>query len=506
MSMELYVWQADFDLLSIDFKCLQFLAACKFCALPVTIIHSAKPSSSPTGEFPYFKVIDNRGQISEQITEFPKFVEFLRKCAFQLVLDSDLTELQKAEVEAYQCLLKKTLYPAMAHIMWKDDANYSTVTHKWFSSVMSFPRNFVYLERKRNKEINYVKAVNLTDINIIKHAMRTITNLSNKLGDKKYFFGDKPTSIDALIFGYLGPLLKLPVPSDRLQIHLLACSNLVRFVESILSIYLVIPEEQRKMAQLDKKEWLARKVEAQKDAHNKKKIIKDKKEVKAAAENSSMREVVIFGIGAIILSVAFAVHTGILVFDDDMAPQKNHPWHTVTTAAWRKYPNPSNGNVIGMDVLSQKIDNNVLKSERILQSHFSVPGWAAKLTGFSGTQYSHEYTEIDPNSKYMSLLTRNLNGSSFMHINEKLTYVPHPSDPEKTILKQEASVDVSLPAFTDTCEKAFLHTYSTNAVKGRKGMEWVIDIIKKEYTELTNLFETEVAEISDKVMNAFRHN
>jgi hypothetical protein len=40
------------------------------------------------------------------------------------------------------------------------------------------------------------------------------------------------------VFGYLAPLLKLPLPSDRLQQHLKSCPNLMRFVESIISIYL----------------------------------------------------------------------------------------------------------------------------------------------------------------------------------------------------------------------------------------------------------------------------
>uniref|UniRef100_A0A0N4ZMG3 PRELI/MSF1 domain-containing protein n=1 Tax=Parastrongyloides trichosuri TaxID=131310 RepID=A0A0N4ZMG3_PARTI len=159
----------------------------------------------------------------------------------------------------------------------------------------------------------------------------------------------------------------------------------------------------------------------------------------------------------------------------------DHPWHTVVAAAWRKYPNPLNNAVTGMDVLSQNVDGSTLKSERILQSQFSVPGWAARITGFSGTQYSHEYSEVDVDKKEMNLLTRNLNGSSFITVDEKLIYRPHPTDPNKTILKQEASVSVNLPAFTDTCERAFLSTYSSNAEKGRKGVEWVIDQIKKEY-------------------------
>ncbi|KAI6203440.1 PRELI/MSF1 domain-containing protein [Aphelenchoides besseyi] len=173
----------------------------------------------------------------------------------------------------------------------------------------------------------------------------------------------------------------------------------------------------------------------------------------------------------------------------------DHPWTTVVNAAFRKYPNPMNGAIKGIDVVDQNIDAGVLKTERVLQSHFHIPSWATKLTGFSGTQFSREYTEIDPANRVMTLSTRNLNGMNFMRVDERLTYTPDPSNPSRTVLKQEASVVVNLPAFTDYCEKAFINVYQTNALKGRSGVEWVIDQLKREYNTVTNKVSTEVHEM-----------
>lgn len=181
----------------------------------------------------------------------------------------------------------------------------------------------------------------------------------------------------------------------------------------------------------------------------------------------------------------------------------DHPWETVVHAAFRKYPNPMNRAVTAIDVVSQDVDKGVIKSERLLQSQFSIPSWATKLTGFSGIQYSHEYTEIDPKKRLMTLATRNLNGISFMRVDERLTYLPDPSDSQKTILKQEASVSISLPAFTDYCEKAFMNVYQANALKGRTGVEWVIESLKREYNEITSKVSSEVHDLSDKVMSRF---
>ncbi|CAI4233039.1 unnamed protein product [Auanema sp. JU1783] len=180
-----------------------------------------------------------------------------------------------------------------------------------------------------------------------------------------------------------------------------------------------------------------------------------------------------------------------------------HDWQTVVNAAWRKYPNPCNSGVTAMDIVSQKVEEGVIHSERVIQSHFHIPSWATKLTGFSGTQYSHEYSTIDPQKKTMSLTTRNLNGGSFLRCDEKLTYQPHSSDPSKTILMQEAIVTITLPAFADYCEKTFLNVYSTNANKGRKGIEWVIDHLKREYNEISDKFSSEVHGMSEKVRHAW---
>ncbi|VDN02626.1 unnamed protein product [Thelazia callipaeda] len=154
----------------------------------------------------------------------------------------------------------------------------------------------------------------------------------------------------------------------------------------------------------------------------------------------------------------------------------DHPWDTVARAAWRKYPNPMNCAITGIDILSQFLHiNGSLRSERIIQSRFSIPTWVTTLTGFSGTQYSYEVTEINPTKKEMTLVTRNMNAGRFLRVDERLIYKPDPLDEKRTILQQEAVVNVDLPAFAGYCEKTFLNIYETNARMGRKGLEWVID-------------------------------
>jgi len=50
-------------------------------------------------------------------------------------------------------------------------------------------------------------------------------------------FGKTPSSLDALVFGYLAPLLKAPLPSPQLQNHLRQCDNLVNLCNAVLNNY-----------------------------------------------------------------------------------------------------------------------------------------------------------------------------------------------------------------------------------------------------------------------------
>jgi len=183
----------------------------------------------------------------------------------------------------------------------------------------------------------------------------------------------------------------------------------------------------------------------------------------------------------------------------------DHPWETVVHAAWRKYPNPINPAVSGIDVLNRRVaEDGVLHSERVIETSFNIPSWVTGLIGLTNPNYSHEFSEVDRNNREMTLKTINLNCTNFVSVDEKLTYKPHPQDSSKTVLEQETIVTVRGVPLVDYCEKLFLSTYESNAKKGRQGIEWVIDNIKREYEEISTKLSHEVIGLSDKLTNELR--
>ncbi|VDL79700.1 unnamed protein product [Nippostrongylus brasiliensis] len=283
--MELHVWPADFGLPSIDVKCLQFLACSKMCASPVSVVHTASPWNSPTG----------------------KFVDVLKKSGQEVVIDAELTPSESSQIDAFDCFLQEHVYPAVMHTFWADDLNYNTVTHYWFSSRLSFPYNLYYMERRRKRILRLLSEKNVSTI--MKDGLQALNLLSSKLGDNKFFCGNKPSSLDALVYGYLAPLLRLPLPNDRLQLHLRACPNLVRFVELVTSIYFPPSDDQQRQQKAERKMWEARLQKAEKLKEAEKVATA---EAKLVQEDLPLRDTILFGLGALTLSLLFALHSGII--------------------------------------------------------------------------------------------------------------------------------------------------------------------------------------------------
>ncbi|KAK6013167.1 Metaxin-1-like family protein [Ostertagia ostertagi] len=211
------------------------------------------------GEYPI--LYDKTNQV-KMTTDFDKFVDMLRKSGQEVVIDAELTPSERSQIDAFNCFLQEYINPAVMHTFWGDDLNYNTVTHYWFSSRLSFPYNLYYLEKRRKRIQRLLSEKSVSSI--MKDGLQALNLLSSKLGDNKFFCGNKPSSLDALVFGYLAPLLRLPLPNDRLQLHLRACPNLVRFVEQVASIYLPPSEEQLRLQKGERKMWEGRLQKAEK--------------------------------------------------------------------------------------------------------------------------------------------------------------------------------------------------------------------------------------------------
>ncbi|XP_057382495.1 PRELI domain containing protein 3A isoform X6 [Balaenoptera acutorostrata] len=94
-----------------------------------------------------------------------------------------------------------------------------------------------------------------------------------------------------------------------------------------------------------------------------------------------------------------------------------HPWDTVIKAAMRKYPNPMNPSVVGVDVLERSVDSRGrLHSHRLLSTEWGLPGLVRAILGTSRTlTYIREHSIVDPVGKKMELCSTNVSNGHDDH-------------------------------------------------------------------------------------------
>lgn len=104
-----------------------------------------------------------------------------------IVLDGDLTPSQRSEFAVYSSYLRNKLYPVLLHLLWDDKSNYGTVTHQWYSSMITFPWSMFYLEKRRKHAQSFLKAFGKNENTLIKDGLQVILISSFPL---KYIFLD----------------------------------------------------------------------------------------------------------------------------------------------------------------------------------------------------------------------------------------------------------------------------------------------------------------------------
>ncbi|XP_051467729.1 PRELI domain containing protein 3A isoform X1 [Apus apus] len=168
-----------------------------------------------------------------------------------------------------------------------------------------------------------------------------------------------------------------------------------------------------------------------------------------------------------------------------------HPWDTVIKAAMRKYPNPMNPCVVGVDVLDRSLDNQGrLHSHRLLSTEWGLPSIVKAILGTSRTlTYIEEHSVVDPVEKKMELCSTNITLTNLVSVDERLVYTPHPENPDKTVLTQEAIITVKGISLSSYLESLMANTISSNARKGRDALEWVISKLNTELEELKSTRE-----------------
>lgn len=180
----------------------------------------------------------------------------------------------------------------------------------------------------------------------------------------------------------------------------------------------------------------------------------------------------------------------------------DHNWENVVRGQFMKYPNPHNQAVLATDVIDRKLDHKtgVLHSHRIIASDWGLAAWVQSLIGANRTCYAHEYSTVNPNTRELEMTSVNLTFCSFVAMKEKMSYKPHPDDPDnRTLMRQETEVTVQGVPLTSYMESLIVNTVSANSSKGKIAIDWIVDKLPTADSATLDKFKVEVADMKHLV-------
>lgn len=188
---------------------------------------------SPSGEVPFLQI----GKLV--ISEFEPIVSHIQARGFSL--SQHLSEEEQADMKAYLAMMQNMVVNAELYFTWYDETMWNQVTKKRVASPFVWPVSYVLPLQKRRKQCQRLKALGLSSkspTEIVESIKVCLLALTEKLGDQRYFFGDKPTELDALVFGHIYTLVTTTLPCRELTEALQGFPKLIKFAQMIDKKYI----------------------------------------------------------------------------------------------------------------------------------------------------------------------------------------------------------------------------------------------------------------------------
>ncbi|XP_046683165.1 metaxin-2-like [Homalodisca vitripennis] len=198
-------------LLPDNASCLSVQAFLRMCNLKYEVVYKKNAENmSPSGRVPFIKC----GAFI--ISELEPLTSFVANKGISLT--GGLDNVQKADMRAYMSLIITVLANAENYLTWVDRDTYNQVTKVRYGSVHPWPLNWLLTRQKRHmilKRLNALGWLDKTIEQVYDEVDSCCTALSERLDDNKYFFGDKPTELDAMVFAHVFTILTTPLPSNQ---------------------------------------------------------------------------------------------------------------------------------------------------------------------------------------------------------------------------------------------------------------------------------------------------
>lgn len=186
---------------------------------------------SPKGKLPFI----TDGDITIADSQF--IIAYLQE-KYQVDLDSHLSDKEKAIAHLIGKSLDESLYWCLVYSRWIKEDSWLQVKEPFFGS-MPFPLKAIVptIARKGVRAaLNKQGFGRHTEEELLSISNESFKSLSVLLGENIYFFGDKPSTFDAIAYAFLCEFITVSLDNNFNELAR-SYSNLVNYCENITATY-----------------------------------------------------------------------------------------------------------------------------------------------------------------------------------------------------------------------------------------------------------------------------
>jgi len=202
----LHQYPGCWELSSLSPFCVKVETYLKLAEIPHKVVIENNPRRGPKGKMPVLKDGD------KVIPDSSFILEYLKN-KFGDTLDAHLTAEQQALATAVRRMIEENLYFVILYSRWIDPVGKKFINDafKQFFPRLLAPLILAIIRRNLKKQAYEQGMGRHTREEIYSIGKQDIYAIATLLGNNRYFFGDKPTSIDATIHAFLSVIIYTPI-------------------------------------------------------------------------------------------------------------------------------------------------------------------------------------------------------------------------------------------------------------------------------------------------------
>lgn len=211
--------------------CVKLETYLRLTETPYRVEVVGNPSSAPKKRAPYIECD------GETVADSTLVIDYL-KARKGIDLDAHLTDEERAISHLAQRTMEERLYWVMMYSRWIEPANWPVVRTAFFQPLPAPVRGLIatvarrsVVARIKGHGIGLHSREEIYALGAADHAA-----LSTLLGEKPFFFGEEPSTVDATLFGFLVNILLDAMPNP-LREAALTHPNLVTYTDRMQAMF-----------------------------------------------------------------------------------------------------------------------------------------------------------------------------------------------------------------------------------------------------------------------------